>query len=214
MKYNTQRKPMLLREYGRNIQDMASYLLTVEDRDKRTSYADTLVKMMRNINPNVKDSPEYEQKVWDDLFIICNFDLDVDGPFPKPEDNILERKPDRVKYQSNKIRYRHYGASIERLIETAVKLETKEEKEAATITIGKLMKSFYFTWNKEQIEDEHVIKNIKKMSDDQLDIDIEKVKELKLFEMAKRDRTHDHRKKSGGRTNVGGGGKGRRRKRY
>ncbi len=200
----------MLREYGRNIQDMAKYLQTVEDREKRNSYAETLVKLMRNINPNVKDSPEYEQKVWDDLFIISNFELDVDSPYPKPDANILERKPDRMRYQSNEIKYRHYGRSIERLIEQAIKLETDEEKESAVITIGKLMKSFYQTWNKEHIEDEQVLKTIRRMSDNQLDMDIEKVREMKLFDMSKKERSHDQRRRSGGRSSNG---KGRRRKR-
>ena len=101
-----------------------------------------------------------------------------------------------MKYQSNKIRFRHYGSSIEKLIEQAIKFETTEEKESAIITIGKLMKSFFQTWNREMIEDEQVLKNIGELSKGELTIDINKVKEMKLFEMAKRDRTHDHRRRS------------------
>ena len=206
MEYNTQRDHLLLREYGRNIQRMVSYLLTVEDKEKRNGYAAALVHLMTSINPNVKDSPEYEQKVWDDLFIISNFELDVDGPYPKPDANILERKPDRVRYQFNKIKFRHYGRSIEILIEQAIELEDPLEKESAVITIGKLMKSFYQTWNKEMIEDEQVLKNIRNMSGQQLDIDIEKVKELKLFDMARRDKPpHENKRRNGS-----GGGGGRR----
>lgn len=194
--------------------------MAIDSKEKRNSYAHTLVQLMTNINPNVKDATEYEQKVWDDLFIISNFQLDVDSPYPIPDANILERKPDRVLYHSNEIKYRHYGRSIEILIEQARKIEDPSEKESAVITIGKLMKSFYQTWNKDSIEDEQVLKNIKRMSDNELDIDIEKVKELKLFDMIRREKSYDgggkRRGGSGGqRSGSGqrGGGKGKRRRR-
>ncbi|MFT4738106.1 MAG: hypothetical protein ACI8QD_001867 [Cyclobacteriaceae bacterium] len=185
MEYNTERDHLKLREYGRNVQRMVSYIKTVEDREKRNSYAITLVELMKQINPNLKDSQEYEQKVWDDLFIVSEFELDIDSPYPKPDAAILDRKPDRVKYNFNKIKYRHYGRSLEILIEQAINLEDPAEKQGAVITIGKLMKSFYNTWNRENIEDEQVLKNIKQLSDNQLDIDIETVKDLNLFDMAK-----------------------------
>ena len=185
MDYNTSRDPIKLREYGRNVQRMVSYLKGVEDKEKRNSYATTLIELMKQINPNLKDSQEYEQKIWDDLFIISEFDLDIDSPYPKPDASLLDRKPDRVGYSHNNIKYRHYGRSIEILIDQAMKLEDPAEIEGAVITIGKLMKSFYNTWNKESIEDEQVLKNIKSMSNGKLDIDIETVKELRLFDMAK-----------------------------
>ncbi len=200
-----------MREYGRNIQRMVKYLGSVEDKEKRNSYAKTLVQLMTSINPNVKDSQEYEQKVWDDLYIISHFQLDVEGPFPKPDSNILDRKPDRVLYNSNEIKYRHYGRSIEILIEQAKIIEDPSEKESAIITIGKLMKSFYQTWNKEHIEDEQVLKNIQRMSDGELTVNIETVKELKLFDMAKREKSHDGKRRNGGGGQRGGKGKRRRR---
>jgi hypothetical protein len=212
MEYNTQRDHLLLKEYGRNIKRMVQYLMTVEDREKRNSYAKTLVTLMKNINPNVKEGPEYEQKVWDDLFIISNFELEIDSPYPQPDSNILERKPDRLGYGSNHIKYKHYGKSIERLIENAVALEDPSEKQGAVLTIGKLMKSFYLTWNKDYIEDEQVLKDMDRMSGGQLSGDIEKIKEFKLFDMAKSP-------DSGGGRNRGRGGhhhkgkKGRSRRR-
>jgi hypothetical protein len=209
MDYNTGRDHLKLREYGRNVQRMVAHIKTIDDKEKRNSYAATLVELMKQINPNLKDSQEYEQKIWDDLYIISDFELDAEGPYPKPDAGILERKPDRVKYSSNNIKYRHYGRSIEILIDRAVKLEDPAEKEGAVIAIGKLMKSFYGTWNKENIEDEQVLKNIHKMSNNQLDIDIEKVKELRLFDMAKPSYDHNrNRNRNHGHSNRGG--KGRR----
>jgi hypothetical protein len=201
MDYNTGRDPIKLKEYGRNVQRMVAYLKTVEDKEKRDSYASTLIELMKQINPNLKDSQEYEQKIWDDLHIISDFSMDIDSPYPKPDETLLDRKPDRVNYNHNNIKFRHYGRSIEILIDQAIKLEDPAEVEGAVITIGKLMKSFYNTWNKENIEDEQVLKNIKAMSSGKLDIDIEKVKELRLFDMAKPNNDNRHRNRNNNRNN-------------
>lgn len=209
LEYNTQRSQLTLKEYGRNVQNLVAHIKTVEDKEKRNKLASTLVELMKMINPEFsKDAVEYTQKVWDDMFIISKFDLDVESPFPIPESTILERKPDRMKYQSNDIRFRHYGRNIEILINNAIALEDAEEQEVAIIAIGKLMKSFYQTWNKDIIEDEQVLKNIKFLSKDQLDIDIEKVKANGLFDSEKRhfdnnnnnNNRHHHRN----RNNKGG----------
>lgn len=212
--YNTQRNHLTLREYGRNVQNLVAFIKTIDDKEKRNKYAALLVELMKMINPEFsKDASEYTQKVWDDLFIISKFDLDVESPFPIPESTILERKPDRMKYSLNSIRFRHYGKNIEILIKNAIALEDPKEKEGAVIAIGKLMKSFYQTWNKDNIEDEQVLKNIRQLSEDQLDIDINKVKEYGLFDTERKERAYDaptrphHRNrnpgKSGGKRNFG-----------
>jgi hypothetical protein len=213
MEYNTQRDHLRLREYGRNVQRMAEYLTTVEDKEKRNSYAKSVVELMKQINPNVKDSQDYDQKVWDDLFIITEFKLDVDSPYEKPEASILTRKPQRMGYNSNEIKYRHFGRTIELLIDQAIALEDKEEQEGAVVTIGKLMKSFYMSWNKDFIEDEQVLKSIKELSNGNLNIDIEKVKEFKLFDMVGREREKDNPHRGGRGRNQGKGKRGNRRRR-
>ena len=212
LEYNTQRNQLILKEYGRNVQNLVAFIKTVDDKEKRNKYASLLVDLMKMINPEFsKDASEYTQKVWDDLFIISRFDLDVESPFPIPEATILDRKPDRMTYSSNAIRFRHYGKNIEILIKNAIELEDPKEREGAVIAIGKLMKSFYLTWNKDSIEDEQVLKNIKMLSDDQLDIDIQKVKEFGLFDSEKRERSQEnssggsrqnhHRNRKGGKRN-------------
>lgn len=207
LEYNTQRNHLKLREYGRNVQNLVAHIKTIEDKEKRNKYAGLLVDLMKMINPEFnKDANEYTQKVWDDLFIISDFDLDVESPFPIPESTILDRKPDRMKYSSNSITFRHYGKNIEILIKNAVALEDEKEKEGAVIAIGKLMKSFYLTWNKDTIEDEQVLKNIKRLSNDQLDIDINKVKEFGLFDTERKERSYENRSRTN-RSNKGGGKK-------
>jgi len=213
LEYNTQRDSLTLKEYGRNVQNLVKHIRAEEDKEKRNKHAALLVELMKMINPEFnKDAAEYTQKVWDDLFIISNFDLDVESPFPIPEATILDRKPDRMRYQSNEIRYRHYGRNIEILIRDAIALEDPKEKEGAIIVIGKLMKSFYQTWNRDNIEDEQVLKNIKQMSNDQLDIDIEKVKTYGLFDSGRRERSYDNnnnnqRNKRNNHHKGGGNGK-------
>jgi hypothetical protein len=199
MEYNTERENLQLREYGRNVEKMAKFILNVEDRDKRSSFAKTLVELMKQINPNVKGSADYDQKVWDDLFILTNFELDVDSPYDKPEVTILSRKPRRMMYNSNEIRYKHFGRNIEQMIDQAIKLEDPAEKEGAIVAIGKLMKSFYLAWNKDFIEDPQIIKTIKELSKNQLDIDLEKVKEYKLFDSSRNDNQGSSRSNSNNR---------------
>lgn len=206
LEYNTQRQRLTLKEYGRNVQNLVAHIKTIDDKDKRNKYAGLLVELMKMINPEFsKDANEYTQKVWDDLFIISKFDLDVESPFPIPESTILERKPDRMRYQSNEIKYRHYGRNIEILIKNAIELEDAEEKEAAVVAIGKLMKSFYLTWNKDTIEDEQVLKNIRQLSKDQLDIDIEKVKANNLFDSERPISRNDTNRNQNRNRNKGGG---------
>ncbi len=212
LEYNTGREHLTLREYGRNVQNLVKFIRTVDDKEKRNKYASLLVELMKAVNPEFsKDAAEYTQKVWDDLFIISKFNLDVESPFPIPESTILDRKPDRVGYQSNNIKFRHYGRNLEILIENAMKLEDPKEREGAVIAIGKLMKSFYLTWNKDNIEDETVLKNIKMLSKNELDIDIAKVKEHGLFDSERKERTYDNNRPNRNRPNNPAGAKGGKR---
>ncbi|WP_425390585.1 DUF4290 domain-containing protein [Ekhidna sp.] len=209
LEYNTQRVQLKLREYGRNVQNLVAHLKTIDDKEERNKKAATLVELMKLINPDLGKDNESDQKVWDDLHIISNFELDIEGPFPKPDASVLDRKPERLQYYSNEIKYRHYGRGVEILIDQAVAMDDPKEKEGAVVAIGRLMKSFFQTWNKESIEDEQILKNIKRLSNDQLDINIETVKELGLFDS---DRKHSNRRSNnnnkGRRNNQGG--KGRR----
>ena len=202
--YNTGREHLILKEYGRNVQKLVDYLSTIEDKEKRTKYAHTLIELMRQITPSHKDNADSPQKLWDDLYIMANFKLDIDGPYPKPEADILERKPDKVAYQYNRIKYRHYGKNLELLIDKAVNMEDPEEKEAAIIYLGKLMKSFYATWNNDYIEDDVLVKQINEMSEGRLVIDIAKVKEDNLFESLYKEKKKTNKPTSSSPRSNGG----------
>lgn len=173
---------MILKEYGRNIQNLVSFINTIEDREKRSEYAFTIVDLMKQITTKKTEVEEGDQKFWDDMYIMADFDLDIDSPFDKPDRELINKKPEPVPYYYNKIEFLHYGKNIELLVKEAIKKVDPEEREAAVIYIGKLMKSFYSSWNKEIIDDKVILDNIKTISRGELTIDLDKVKEENLFE--------------------------------
>lgn len=197
--YNTSKPRLVLAEYGRNIQKLVEHLSTIDDREKRNRYAHTLIELMRQLNPDVKEGTESTQKLWDDLYIMSNFSLDVDAPYPIPEEEILNKKPQTVPYHQEPIKYKHYGKNIEMLIEKAIALTDPEEKKAAIIAIGKLMKGFYLTWNKDAVEDEVILKNMRELSRDQLEISIEEVKQGNLFDSSNKGRSSNKSRRSSGK---------------
>jgi hypothetical protein len=173
---------IVLKEYGKNIQKIVDWILTIEDRDQRTRYANTCVELMRQLNPGVRDADEQTTKLWDHLFIMSNFKLDVDTPHPMPDIAVLGKKPDRVPYNHNNLRYKHYGKNINLLIEQAILKEDGVEKDDAIIYIGRLMKRLYSTWNKENVDDEVIVEHLFELSKKKLQIDIDKVKAERLFD--------------------------------
>jgi len=176
---------VILREYGRNIQKLVSFVMSIEDRDKRTELAHTLIELMKQVNTKLKEGSEYNQKLWDDLYIMSDFTLDVDSPFPMPEKELLGKKPEKVAYNQNRIRYKHYGRNIELVIDKVSKLESEEEKEASIGPVGKLMKSFYSSWNREVVDDEVILKNINELSKGKIIPNIQEIKEQNLFDTNK-----------------------------
>ena len=210
LEYNTQRSHLKLREYGRNVQNLVAHLRTIEDKEELQKKASTLVELMKMINPDLGNNAETDQKVWDDLHIISNFELDFDGTFTKPDKEVLDRKPERLKYYKNEPKFRHYGRSVELLIDQAIAMEDPKEQEGAVVAIGRLMKGFFQTWNKESIEDEQILKNIQKLSNGKLSINIDTVKELGLFDSDKKFTNRRNNNNNKGRRNNNGGGKGRR----
>lgn len=177
LSYNAKRPDIILKDYGRNIQKMVEWIKGIEDKHQRTRYAYTLVEMMKQINPIMKESEEYNQKVWDDLFIVAGFDLDIDSPYPKPAKENIGRKPRLLEYSTNKIRIRHYGKNIEVLIDKAAALEDEAEQENAVVTIARLMKSFHYIWNKETVDDALVLNNIDQLSRGKLKALTDRLKE-------------------------------------
>jgi hypothetical protein len=204
--YNTQRPFIILKEYGRNVQKLVEYIRSIPSKEKRTELAYTLIELIKQLTPTIKEQPENPQRVWDDLFIIANFDLDINSPYPLPEPDILFKKPDRVNYPQSQIRFKHYGKNIEKLVKEALKKEDPQERQDAIIYLGKLMKTFYGNWNKETLDDSVILKDIQEMSGGALNMTIEKVREDNLFEKLYKDRKKGKQPPIGNQRSSGGGG--------
>lgn len=170
------------------MQMLVDHIRVIEDREKRNESAHVLIELMKLINPSAIDSQDSNQKLWDDLFIMSDFDLDIDSPYPIPEREILNKKPERMGYKTSEIKYKHYGRNIQLLVKKIMELEDPEEKEAGVIHLGRLMKSFQNTWNRDNVEDVTILKNIENMSNKELTIDLEKVKSENLFDSFVKER--------------------------
>jgi hypothetical protein len=203
--YNTQRPFIILKEYGRNVQKLVEYIRSVPSKEKRTELAYTLIELIKQLTPTIKDQPENPQRVWDDLYIIANFDLDVNCPYPVPERDILFKKPEKVDYPQSQVRFKHYGKNIEKLVKEALKMEDPQERQDAIIYLGKLMKTFYGNWNKETLDDSVILKDIQAMSGGALNMTIDKVREDNLFEKLYKDRKKSKPQQQGGQRQGGGG---------
>ena len=201
LEYNTQREAITLKEYGRNVQKLVEYIRTIPEKEKRTQMATTLIELIKQLAPVAKEPNENPQRMWDDLYIIADFNLDVDTPFGVPQREILFKKPRKMEYPQSEVRFKHYGKNIERLVKEAVKKEDPQEREEAVIYLGKLMKTFYGNWNKEILDDSVIIRDIKTMSGGQLTLDLEKVREDNLFEKLYRERANSTGSSSGSSNN-------------
>jgi Domain of unknown function (DUF4290) len=199
--YNTIRPGIKLMEYGRNVQKLVDYIRSVPDKDKRTELAYTLIELIKQLTPSLKDQPENPQRLWDDLYIIADFNLDVNNPYPVPEPEVLFKKPMRVMYPQSEVRFKHYGKNLERLVKEAMKLENQQEREEAIIYLGKLMKTFYGNWNKETLDDSVILKDIALLSGGKLSINIDKVREDNLFEKLYRERKKPRPQQNNGPSN-------------
>jgi len=155
---------MALPEYGRNVQKMVDHIKTIEDRDERNRAAKTIISIMGNLNPHLRDVGDFKHKLWDHLALIADFGLDIDSPYPVPEPSKFFEKPKQVPYKQKDIRFLHYGRIIELMIDSASELEEGEEKEYLTTLIVNQMKKSYVTWNRGQVADEVIIGDMKLLS--------------------------------------------------
>ena len=164
MQYNTQQKRMTLPEYGRSIQNMVDHALTIEDRAERQRCANTIINIMGGMFPHLRDVPDFKHKLWDHLAIMSDFKLDIDYPFEIIPQNNLASKPEPVPYPCTKIRYRHYGRTLEVLIQKACEFPEGDEKQNLVALICNHMKKDYMTWNKDTVDDRKIADDLYELS--------------------------------------------------
>lgn len=171
MEYNTQLERLIIPEYGRNIQGMIKYCCTIQDREERNTCARAIVQVMGQINPPLKDQPDYTHKLWDHMFIISQFQLDVDSPYPIPNADSFNEKPKVLDYPKGKIRFKHYGKTIEEIIKKARQMPQGAERNELTRQIANHLKKSYYNWNKDTITDDVILKNLNDLSNGELKLE-------------------------------------------
>ena len=179
MEYNTQRKKMELPEYGRSVQNMVDHALTIENREERQRCANTIINIMGGMFPHLRDVPDFKHKLWDHLAIMSDFKLDIDYPFEIVKKEDLVVKPEQLAYPNAGFRYRHYGRFLEGMVKKAVEIENEEERLQLINLLAIQMKKDLNNWNKEGIEDQKIVDDLREYSSGAIDL---KVEDLRLGE--------------------------------
>ncbi len=164
MEYNTAEKKLILPEYGRNIQNMVDYCVTIEDRQERKRCADTIINIMGNMFPHLRDVNDFKHILWDHLAIMADFKLDIDYPYEIVKKENMHSKPPKVAYRNSRIRYRHYGQTLEQMVTKATELEEGDERDQLIRLLANQMKKSFLTWNKESVDDEKIFKDLYELS--------------------------------------------------
>lgn len=162
--YNTTRSDLILAEYGRNVQNMVKYIIDLPTKEERNKYAQAVIDLMGFLNPHLRDVADFKHKLWDHLHIISDFKIDVDSPYPKPSPEAAQVRPEHIGYPQQKITYKHYGKTVEKLISRTMEEENPERKSAMVQGIANFMKMAYVQWNKDNVADETILKNLSELS--------------------------------------------------
>ena len=170
LEYNTVREDLIIPEYGRHIQKMINYASSRESKEERNKLANSIISVMGNLQPHLRDVSDFQHKLWDQLFIMSDFKLDADSPFEKPSKEILNAKPEPLSYPQSFPKYRFYGNNIKIMIDEAVKWDDGEMKEALVLTIANHMKKCFLNWNKDSVKDQVIFDHLYELSDSKIDI--------------------------------------------
>lgn len=181
--YNTQQKKLIMPEYGRNVQQMIDHCVSIEDREERTRCANTIINIMGNLFPHLRDVDDFKHKLWDHLAIMSDFKLDIDYPYEIIRKENLRTKPDRILYTLTPIRYRHYGKTLERMIKKCEDYPDGPERDQLISLLANHMKKSFLTWNKEVVDDDKIFKDLREYSHGRIDLSPEtfRLKESKEF---------------------------------
>ncbi|MBD0835211.1 DUF4290 domain-containing protein [Aestuariibaculum suncheonense] len=170
LEYNTEREHLIIPEYGRHLQKMINYAKSRETKEERNKVAKAIIAVMGNMQPHLRDVPDFQHKLWDQLFMMSNFELDADSPYEKPTKELLEERPEPMKYPQNFPKYRFYGNNIKTMIDVANTWEDGELKEALTYTIANHMKKCFLNWNKDTVEDDVIYGHLYELSEGKINL--------------------------------------------
>ena len=170
LEYNTEREDLIIPEYGRHIKKMIDHVSSLKSKDERNKLSNAIISVMGNLQPHLRDVPDFQHKLWDQLFIMSDFKLDADSPFEKPSKDILDSKPLPLEYPQSFPKYRFYGNNIKIMIDEAVKWDNSDKKDALIFTIANHMKKCFLNWNKDNVEDQVIFEHLYELSDSKIDI--------------------------------------------
>ncbi len=170
LEYNTEREHLIIPEYGRHLQKMINYAKTRETKEERNKLAKAIISVMGNLQPHLRDVPDFQHKLWDQLFIMSDFELDADSPYPKPSREELSAGPDPLRYPQSHPKYRFYGNNIKTMIDVACTWEEGDMKEALIYTIANHMKKCYLNWNKDSVEDNVIFDHLFELSNGKINL--------------------------------------------
>lgn len=191
MEYNTQKTQLQLPEYGRIIQQLVERCKELSTKEERNEMAMAIIDFMGQRNPQLRDEDNYKHKLWDHLYILAEYDLDVDSPYPFPTMEQLAEKPKRMEYPKLQGDFKFYGKSILQLIEKAIELQEGDEKEALIEVIANNMKKSYNVYNKEHVTDDVIFRHLKELSENRLDLTgIESLEKSKIYYTSNSNRSN------------------------
>lgn len=170
LEYNSERSKLIIPEYGRHIQKLVNHCVALEDKEERNTMAQAIIDVMGNLQPHLRDVPDFKHKLWDQLHIMSNFKLDVDSPYETPSKEELQEAPERMAYPKSASKYRFYGTNIQTMIDVALTWDEGDMKEALVFTIANHMKKCYLNWNKDTVEDSVIFDHLYELSDGKLDV--------------------------------------------
>lgn len=170
LEYNSERTLLIIPEYGRHIQKLVNHCVSLETKEERNTMAKAIVDVMGNLQPHLRDVPDFKHKLWDQLFIMAKFELDVDSPYPLPSKEELQEKPEPLAYPKSASRYRYYGNNIQTMINVALSWDEGDMKDALLFTIANHMKKCYLNWNKDTVDDAVIFNHLYDLSDGKIDL--------------------------------------------
>ena len=170
LEYNAERSHLIIPEYGRHLQKLIDQATEIEDAEERNKAAKYIIQVMGTLNPHLRDVPDFQHKLWDQLFIMSDFKLDVVSPYPIPSREVLQLKPDVLQYPQNFPKYRYYGNNIKYMIDVANKWDEGEMKSALVKVIANHMKKSYLSWNKDTVKDDVIFEHLYELSDGKLNL--------------------------------------------
>lgn len=170
LEYNAERPHLMIPEYGRHLQKLIDQATVIEDREERNKAARYIIKVMGSLNPHLRDVLDFQHKLWDQIFIMSDFKLDVDSPYPIPTRDVINLKPERLDYPQKNPKYRFYGNNIKYMIDVANSWEESELKSALIKVIANHMKKSYLSWNKDTVEDTAIFDHLLELSGGRIDL--------------------------------------------